>query len=88
MIGVLADDFTGAAEIGAIGRRYGLEAEVQTEFRRIEDADIVVLDTHTRSSSRAEAVETVGREMDGLCRGRVDWIYKKVDSVLRGHVLA
>ena len=88
MIGVLADDFTGAAEIGAIGCRYGLKAEVQTTFRRTQDADLVVLDTHTRSSTRAQAVERVGREMDGLRRGGVDWIYKKVDSVLRGHVLA
>jgi uncharacterized protein YgbK (DUF1537 family) len=88
VIGVLADDFTGAAEIGAIGCRYGLEAEVQTGFHRTEGADLVVLDTHTRSSSRAEAVKTVRREMDGLRGSGVEWIYKKVDSVLRGHVLA
>lgn len=88
MIGVLADDFTGAAEIAAIGCRYGLRAEVQTTFRPTDDADLVVLDTHTRSSSRAEAVERVGREMTGLKRSGAEWIYKKVDSVLRGHVLA
>lgn len=88
MIGVLADDFTGAAEIGAIGCRYGLRAEVQTTFRRTQAADLVVLDTHTRSSTRAEAVERVGTETEGLRRAGADWIYKKVDSVLRGHVLA
>ena len=34
MIGVVADDLTGAAEIGAVGLRHGLKAEVL-----IEDVD-------------------------------------------------
>ena len=28
MIGVIADDLTGAAELGAVGRRLGLKAEI------------------------------------------------------------
>ena len=88
MIAVVADDFTGAAEVGAIGRRYGLAAEVHTTFRTPTDADLVVIDTHTRSSTRDEATRRVGDEVRRLREGGFDWIYKKVDSVLRGHVVA
>ncbi len=28
MIGVIADDLTGAAELGAVGLRHGLQAEI------------------------------------------------------------
>jgi uncharacterized protein YgbK (DUF1537 family) len=88
VIAVVADDFTGAAEIGAIGLRYGLTAEVQTSFRDPAGVDIVVIDTDSRSSTEEEAVSKVSEEIDRLRAGRVEWIYKKVDSVLRGHVVA
>ncbi|MGH7551191.1 MAG: four-carbon acid sugar kinase family protein [Gemmatimonadota bacterium] len=88
MIAVVADDFTGAAEIGAIGCRYGLRAEVQTAFRPTGETDLVVIDTHTRSSSSTMAAQRVGEEMERLREAGIEWVYKKVDSVLRGHVVA
>ena len=89
MLAVLADDFSGAAEIAAIGRRYGLTAEVHTTFQRESAADLVVIDTHTRSGTRAAAGRRVREELTRLRSAGVDCIYyKKVDSVLRGHVAA
>ncbi len=88
MIGVVADDFTGAAEVGAIGCRFGLRVEVQTVFRPAGEIDLVVIDTHTRSSSSVTAARRVGEEMERLREAGVEWVYKKVDSVLRGHVVA
>lgn len=88
MLAVLADDFTGAAEVAAIGRRYGLVAEVHTTFQSQSKADLVVVDTHTRSSTRADAGRRVAEELARLRAAGVDCIYyKKVDSVLRGHVI-
>lgn len=87
MIAVVADDFTGAAEVGAIGVRYGLRTEVQTSFDPAADIDLAVIDTHTRSSSSEAAARRVGEEMERLRESGVEWIYKKVDSVLRGHVV-
>jgi uncharacterized protein YgbK (DUF1537 family) len=88
MLAVLADDFTGAAEVAAIGVRYGLVAEVHTTFQPGSKADLVVVDTHTRSSTRAAAGRRVAEEVAHLRTVGVDCVYyKKVDSVLRGHVV-
>jgi uncharacterized protein YgbK (DUF1537 family) len=88
MIVVIADDFTGAAELGAIGLRYGLNVEVQTRFNSDSKADIIILDTDTRSRTPVEAATEVKRVARGLRKIPVEWVYKKVDSVMRGHVLA
>jgi uncharacterized protein YgbK (DUF1537 family) len=88
MLAVLADDFTGAAEVAAIGHRYGLVAEVHTTFQSRSTADLVVVDTHTRSSTRATAGRRVAEELGRLRAAGLECIYyKKVDSVLRGHVV-
>ena len=88
MLAVLADDFSGAAEVAAIGRRYGLAAEVHTRFQASSRADLVVVDTHTRSSTRAAAGRRVAEELARLRAAGVECVYyKKVDSVLRGHVI-
>jgi uncharacterized protein YgbK (DUF1537 family) len=42
MIVVLADDFSGAAEIAGIAHRHGLSAEVQTDFTP-GDVDCVIV---------------------------------------------
>lgn len=88
MLAVLADDFTGAAEVAAIGHRYGLVAEVHTTFQSSSRADLVVVDTHTRSSTRTAAGRRVAEELAHLRAAGLECIYyKKVDSVLRGHVI-
>ncbi len=87
MIAVIADDFTGAAELGAIGFRYGLRTEVQREFEPDIDSDLLIIDTDTRSRSAKEAEERVGDVARSLRRMELEWIYKKVDSVMRGHIL-
>jgi D-threonate/D-erythronate kinase len=88
MLAVLADDFTGAAEVAAIGHRYGLIAEVHTTFQAGSKADLVVVDTHTRSSTRAAAGRRVAEELARLRATGLECVYyKKVDSVLRGHVI-
>ena len=149
MIGVIADDLTGAAEIGAIGLRHGLRAEVVVwsaesaisshggegwqettpkilgairpetptkertphpaplPFRKGEgahasqqqvhgqasviseiSADLVCLDTDSRSCEAEEAGRRVASAAQRLLAAGAMWIYKKVDSVLRGQVTA
>ncbi len=88
MIGVLADDFTGAAEIAAAAHRRGLSAEVQTDFDPSSPADLISLDTNSRGLPAQDAAETVGGWARRMLRARPEWVYKKVDSVLRGPVAA
>jgi uncharacterized protein YgbK (DUF1537 family) len=88
MIGVVADDLTGAAELGAIGHRYGLRAEVVLGGRPGLEADLVCIDTDSRSCPWEEAGIRAAAAARNLLAAGAKWIYKKVDSVLRGPILA
>ena len=52
---------------------------------RFEAADLVVLNTDTRSSSEAEAADRVGAACEAIRARSGALIYKKIDSTLRGH---
>jgi D-threonate/D-erythronate kinase len=86
MIGVIADDLTGAAEIGAIGWRRGLRAEIVRDGEPSGGADLVCVDTDSRSSVPEVAAERAAAAAKMLQAAGTRWIYKKVDSVLRGNV--
>jgi D-threonate/D-erythronate kinase len=88
MIGVIADDLTGAAELGAVGLRLGFSAEVVTNGDPSGEADLVCVDTDSRAQAPAEAARRVTAAAKLLQKAGAEWIYKKVDSVLRGQVTA
>lgn len=87
MIVVIADDFTGAAEIGGVALRCGLTAEVQSEFDVHANVDLIAVDTDTRSGTADEAARRVASVARRCRQGAVERVFKKVDSVLRGHVI-
>jgi len=86
MIGIIADDFTGAAEIGALVLRHGLRAEVVIAGEPSGGADLVCLDTDSRSCDPSEAAQRAARAALMLRDCGAEWVYKKTDSVLRGNV--
>lgn len=89
MIGVIADDITGAAETGAVGFRKGLSAAVCIGCDASETvAEFIVADTDSRSCSAKESLEKVTATGRWLWQRNPEWVYKKIDSVLRGHVLS
>lgn len=88
---VIADDLTGAAEIAGICLRYGLNIHFTLDGIAQpcpEEAEVCIISTDTRSMSQAKAVDFTFK----LCRQIKQYgdvkLYKKTDSVLRGHVLA
>lgn len=87
MIIVLADDFAGAAEIAGIAIRFGLVTELRTNVRLGPGTDVLVVDTDTRSCSNREANTKTNHVLSKIRDMKPVWIYKKTDSVLRGHVL-
>jgi len=87
MIGVIADDLTGAAELAAVGWRHGMRAEIIGSALPSKDVDLVCVDTDSRSVMPEEAGRRAGCACETLQRSGAQWIYKKVDSVLRGHVV-
>jgi hypothetical protein len=89
MLIVIADDFTGAAEMGGIGYRYGLTTEVQLQPDLNSSADIIVIDADTRSMSERDAVIATKEIVDVLKNsGKKFRLFKKVDSVMRGYIAA
>lgn len=88
MLAILADDLTGAAEIGGIAWRHGLSTEIQTELQLATRAEILVIDTDTRSCAPADAAGRVSAVVQACRESGIERFFMKVDSVLRGPVLA
>lgn len=88
MIAVIADDLSGATELAGVGWRFGLEAEILHWTEPVSAADLVVYNTDSRLSRARAAARCAGRVALKLRRAQAAWVYKKVDSVLRGNVLA
>ncbi len=86
MISVIADDFTGAAEIGGIGLRHGMDVIIENENVTPISADLVVIASNTRSLDAEKASERITAITERLLKLDSHFIYKKTDSVLRGHV--
>lgn len=87
MIIVISDDITGAAELGGIALRYGLSIIITTNVTNVlPQADILIIATDTRSCSEPDSVSIIKQIMYKLKEYTVT-IYKKTDSVLRGHVV-
>lgn len=88
MLVVLADDFSGAAEIGGIGFRYGLHTEVQVQFNPDTKADLVVIDANTRLLKESDAITKTEEIITAITGSNLSVkIFKKVDSVMRGHIV-
>jgi uncharacterized protein YgbK (DUF1537 family) len=88
MIGVIADDLTGAAELGALGQRRGLPAQVLLGGSPDPGRKLICVDTDSRSCSAQEAAARAAAAARQLQAAGARLIYKKVDSVLRGQVTA
>lgn len=88
MMVVIADDLTGAAEIGGLALKYGLMAEITTTVNLHSSADLLIIDTDTRSLSQTAAKAVITEICRGVKALQPTLLFKKIDSVLRGHVLA
>ena len=86
MIGVIADDLTGAAEIGGIGIRHGYDVAILNSTVKKVDSEILIIATNTRSLNPFEAGQIIESTTRDLLALRPDFIYKKLDSALRGNV--
>lgn len=80
---VLADDMSGALEVGAKFAGRGIDSVVMTTPSS-EDATVVVIDTETRHLSGPKAAEVIYRWTGYSPR----LIIKKTDSTLRGNIAA
>lgn len=88
MVIVLADDFTGAAELAGVALRHGFSTRIMTPESTSFEAEINIIDTNSRSKSSKQAKEILSGVMKLIELVPYLFLYKKTDSVLRGHVNA
>ena len=86
MILVIADDFSGAAEMAGMAFRHGMRAGVSTRRAHRMREGLLAMDTRTRMASSSRACQAIHTLFQGIDLDCVPWMFKKVDSVLRGHV--
>ncbi len=86
MVAVIADDFTGAAEIGGVAIRNGFSAKIYTELPEKCTSEVLIIATNTRALNPAEAIAIIKKITSDLLKFRPEFIYKKTDSLLRGNV--
>ena len=89
MIAVLADDFTGAAELAGISLVYFNKVQVGMQYvPEKSDAEVLIICSDSRSVPEKEAVQITAAILEKILPFHPFFIYKKTDSVLRGHVIA
>ena len=86
-IAVIADDFTGAAELAGISLRYGLKVELCVGEVQFKNADVLIVSTDSRSLKKSEAIRVTEDLLKNILELKPKLVYKKIDSVLRGYVL-
>lgn len=87
MILVIADDLTGASEIGGIALRFNLTVDIVQKFEEQNLADVQIINTNSRSLSINEALKRIKSVCESIKTDDLDFIYLKIDSALRGHVI-
>lgn len=86
---MLADDLAGAHDVAVpfVKRDYAVAVLSDPDrLDRFDSADLVVLNTNTRSCTEAEAEVRVGAACEAIRARSGTLIYKKIDSTLRGNV--
>ena len=84
---VLADDFSGAAEIAGIAFAFGLKTRLISRFEVLPDEDVLLINTDTRSLAPEKALEQLDSIIQDFPLDFNFLVFKKIDSVLRGHII-
>lgn len=84
---VIADDFTGANDTGVQLRKKGIKTFVvyNTDFMK-DDSISYVLDTESRGLCPSDSYNKLKKSLINIMGKEFDFIYKKVDSTLRGNI--
>ncbi len=85
---VIADDLTGAAEIGGIAYQAGFSVRIILDFLDSDkfDEDVIIIDSNTRHLSAEYAHLKIKTILQTLYLPEYDLVFKKIDSVLRGNI--
>lgn len=96
-LAIIADDLTGALDAAAPFAARGASARVVIALERLEGAieawgselpEVIAVNTESRHLSPSAAVAKVEWAARCLARADPEWWFKKIDSTLRGQVVA
>jgi uncharacterized protein YgbK (DUF1537 family) len=86
---IVADDLTGAADTSACFAQADLSTVIHLSGTAIPDADVLAVSTESRDLDKTAAAAAVRSALSRIVGGERHaaprWIYKKMDSALRGH---
>ncbi|TAN55174.1 MAG: four-carbon acid sugar kinase family protein [Betaproteobacteria bacterium] len=85
---ILADDLTGAADCAAAFLGRAARVAVALDAGALPRAAVVAIDLDTRRRSERAARRIVREALAGRAAQRRGILFKKIDSTLRGHVVA
>ena len=91
-VAIVADDLTGANDVGAEFGRVGLDVDTILDIDELksitddEDEKIISIDTETRDLTAQKAKEKVRRVTNELAKLSYSRIFQKIDSAFRGNV--
>lgn len=84
---MIADDLTGACDAGVQFTQKGFKTVISFDEKTADQQEnVVVFDTNSRSASAASAYKKVDQMVSGLKKEEISFVYKKVDSTLRGNL--
>lgn len=88
---IFADDFTGALDTGVqfskLGIRTKVTTDIQLDFSDIEEnIRVLLIDTESRYRSYSASYELMHDLVQKARRANIPYIYKKIDSALRGNI--
>jgi len=88
LLGIIADDLTGANDSGVQLIEKGINTSVYFDIPKQQDHldSGIVIDTNSRALSRNEAATATKQAGEFLKQAGYVTIYKKMDSTLRGHI--
>lgn len=93
-IGLVADDFTGAADSAGVFAQHGwsvhllVDAESHDRETAVGAHTVLAIATGSRSLSDADAAEVTARAVDRLAAAGAERLFVKIDSTMRGPVAA
>ncbi|CCU78881.1 hypothetical protein HSACCH_00959 [Halanaerobium saccharolyticum subsp. saccharolyticum DSM 6643] len=89
-VAIIADDFTGSNDTGVHFSKDGFTTVVVFDIEKIENIDekidVVVVDTESRADDPKIAYEKAYKAAEKLNEKSFKYIYKKLDSTLRGNI--
>lgn len=86
---IIADDFTGANDTGVQLKKRGINTDVIFHSKSIDNNErSYVIDTESRGLSEEEAFLDVEGKVKNAFKQRFDYVYKKIDSTLRGNIVS